>query len=166
MFSTWIAGIVGISVIGILVDIVVKSGETEKYVKGVFGLFTLFVIVSPLPKLLEQSFSFEEIFDFELQTTNVDDDYIEFVYEKKYNNVEDALMEKIFDEYGIENEIDIYFVESCPEKIDLVYVILKKGGIQQEIENKHINVEIAEKVSGALEINERKVIVEWEKTST
>ena len=167
MFATWITGIVGISVIGILIDIVVKSGETEKYVKGVFGLFTLFVIVSPLPNLLNQSIiSFEEIFDFNANILATDSNYVEYVYERKYNSLEDDLKKGIESEYGVENEVDIYFVKSCPEKIDRVYIILKKEGIREENENTYISVEIENAICNALELNEKRVIVEWKKTDT
>ncbi len=165
MFSEWIMGIIGISALGILVDIVVKQGETEKYVKGVFGLFTLFVIVSPIPKLFDQSFSINNVFDFSSKTST-DNDYIEYVFEKKYDALEDVLTKKIKEEFNVNSTVDVYFVESCPEKIDLVYVNLKKEGIWDEAENKHITVEIEKVLSDMLGISQKKVKVEWVKINS
>lgn len=165
MFGEWIMGIIGISALGILVDIVVKQGETEKYVKGVFGLFTLLVIVSPIPKLLDQTFRVSSVFDFSSKIST-DSDYVEYVFERKYDSLEDLLTKKIKDEFNVDATFDMYFVESCPEKIDLVYVNIKKEGIWNETENKHITVEVEKMLSDMLGISQKKVKVEWVKINS
>jgi hypothetical protein len=166
MFSKWIMGIVGISAIAILVDIIVKKGETEKYIKGVFGLFTLFVIVTPLPELFDNGLSIKNIFNLSSSEVIADDNYVKFVFDRRYDLIEDQLERGVKEKCGVECDANIYFVESCPEKIDVVYLYLKKSGIPSEDENKHIIVEIENFVKNRFDVDSKKVVISWEKTST
>jgi len=52
----WIMGIVGVVCLGVLLDLVIPEGQTAKYIKGVFALVVIFVIISPLPALLGREF--------------------------------------------------------------------------------------------------------------
>ena len=166
MFGEWITGIIGISVLGIFLDIVVSKGETEKYVTGMFGLFTLLVLVSPLPKLINSDFSFESVFDFKVSDIQTDEDFVELVYRKRYDQLESDLCDKISQKYQTDCSADIYFVESCPEKIDIVYLYLKNSSIREDEENKHISVEIQNTICNVLNIDSKKVVVSWQKTNT
>ncbi len=166
MFAEWITGIIGISALGILVDIIVKKGETEKYIRGVFGLFTLFVIVSPLPELLKMNVSFDELFDFSAQVSYVDEDFSRYVYDRKWLRKESQIQSMIEEKTELNSTVDIYFVESCPEKIDAVYVYLKKSGIWDEEKNKYIIEDVKSLVCKTLDVEDERVVIEWEKTIT
>lgn len=54
--ANWILSIVGIICLGILIEIVLPQGKTTKYIKGVFSLVVILVIVSPLPKLIGKEY--------------------------------------------------------------------------------------------------------------
>jgi len=47
--SIWILSIAGVVVLGVMIDFILPSGETNKYVKGMFAFITIFVIISPIP---------------------------------------------------------------------------------------------------------------------
>ncbi len=166
MFLKWILGIVGISALGILVDVLVKKGETEKYIKGVFGLFTLFVVVSPIPEILKMNYNFEEIFELSSTAISYDEDFVGYVYTEKYDGLERTLSEFINANYSVDADVDVYFVESCPEKIDLVYVYLKNSGIHGEEENKYIIEETRQALADRLNITKNQVKAEWQKTTS
>ena len=48
--TSYILSIVGIVFLGVLVDVIMPDGEMNKYVKGVFSIIALCVIINPLPK--------------------------------------------------------------------------------------------------------------------
>lgn len=50
--NAWILSIVGIICLGILLDIVLPTGQMSKYVKGFFSLLCMFVIIAPIPAFL------------------------------------------------------------------------------------------------------------------
>lgn len=87
--KSWILSIAGIIVFGVLVDVVLPKGNTSKYIKGIFAAVVVYVIISPLPKLLkgmdDVGDSFFDSLDFSVGG-NVDmtifDGYLQNISEK------------------------------------------------------------------------------------
>lgn len=49
----WILSLVGIAFLGVMIDIVAPSGNISKFIKSIFAIFILFVLVSPLQNLVK-----------------------------------------------------------------------------------------------------------------
>ena len=47
--STWLLSIVGITVVGVLVELLLTDSPMSKFVRALYGFFILFIIVQPLP---------------------------------------------------------------------------------------------------------------------
>ena len=56
--TAWIMSIVGVVVIGVLIDVLTPEGESNKYVKGVYALIVVLVIASPIAKALKSDIDF------------------------------------------------------------------------------------------------------------
>jgi stage III sporulation protein AF len=61
--SAWLLSILGVVIIGVLADILTPEGEMQKYIRSVFAIITVFVIISPLPSLLNKEFDLENVFN-------------------------------------------------------------------------------------------------------
>ena len=51
-FGAYILSIVGIILLGVILDLVFVDGQVKKYVKSIFVLFVIFTLVSPIPNLV------------------------------------------------------------------------------------------------------------------
>ncbi len=51
--GAWILSILGIVIIGAVIDLVLPSGRMNKYVKSIFAAVTVLVIIMPLPTLFK-----------------------------------------------------------------------------------------------------------------
>lgn len=49
--SSWILSVLGIIIISLIVEIILPTGKTSKLIKSVLGLFSIFIIISPLKKI-------------------------------------------------------------------------------------------------------------------
>lgn len=49
---TWLAAILGVVVIGVVIELLTKESRMGKFIHAVYAFFVLFVIVQPLPELL------------------------------------------------------------------------------------------------------------------
>ena len=83
----WIVSIVCVIVLGILLEIVLPKGKMAKYVKGTFSLLVIFVVVSPLPKLVRKEWKFD--------------------FSSTWNTVNSALLEDTQDAREKEREEDL-----------------------------------------------------------
>ncbi len=108
--------IVGVICLGVLLEIVLPDGKMTKYIRGVFSLIVIIVIVSPLPSLVNKEWEFElnEYF-------TIDSNYIESVEADYEGSIERQMMKALNDE-GMVASIDIEMVGS---RINSVYVYLE-----------------------------------------
>ena len=51
--ATWLASIVGVVVVGVVVELLTQNRRMGNFIRSIYGFIVLFVIVSPLPKLLK-----------------------------------------------------------------------------------------------------------------
>ncbi|MDR0975726.1 MAG: stage III sporulation protein AF [Christensenellaceae bacterium] len=90
--SAWLLSIVGVIVVGAVLEIMLGESGISKFVKGIYGFFILFVIVSPLPKLIKQA---SADLKFEIQSLEV----------SAPEASTSAAVETILGELGIENAV-------------------------------------------------------------
>lgn len=67
--TAWLASIVGVVVVGVVVELVTQGRRMENFVRSIYSFVVLFVIVSPLPKLLQtdwDTIQMENLVDAEL----------------------------------------------------------------------------------------------------
>ena len=54
----YILSILGIVVAGVFIDIVIPSGTISKYIKGMYSIFVVAVLLSPIMKLMTKTHDF------------------------------------------------------------------------------------------------------------
>lgn len=84
----WIMSIVGVVVVGVLIDVLTPEGESNKYVKGVYALIVVLVIASPIAKALRSDVDFSEYFDVTFET---DDTFIDGVNDDRKESDEQKI---------------------------------------------------------------------------
>ncbi|MBQ9792612.1 MAG: hypothetical protein IJW32_02560 [Clostridia bacterium] len=65
--SSWILSITGIIIVTLLVEIILPNGKTNKLIKSIIAIFSIFVIISPLNKFDISSLNPTSIFQSEIQ---------------------------------------------------------------------------------------------------
>ena len=93
----WITSILAVVVIGVVVDLLMHGNRMHRFIRGVFGFVTLFIIVSPIPNLIKTGFDFDNIFDFG-GSFELDQNYLNIINARKIRlleqGVEDLLTTK------------------------------------------------------------------------
>ena len=115
--SAWLLGIVGVVSLGVLLELLLPDGDNSKYIKGVFSVIVIFVIVSPLPKLVKGETS--EWFSTSGSAIEIDDGYYqsakEDIQNKLFQSVEDKLSEKGYNDLSFDIKFDedyVYLIDS------------------------------------------------------
>lgn len=92
--SSWILSIAGIITLSILIELILPDGQINRYIKGVFSFVVVFVIISPVPKLLNKDFDYSQIFNYG-EEIQVDENYIYQLNLDKINSLKEDIEEKI-----------------------------------------------------------------------
>ena len=154
--SEWLIGIVGIISLGLLLEILIPEGQTSKYVKGAFSLLVIFVVISPLPKLLNGEYDF----NFEGVSYEVDNDYLAYTANEYTSSLAENI-ETILQNEDIRSSVKIVAKDGCARDIDVVVVKIYLSGIDEKDENTHIS-RVKELVTKYLDVSRDRVMVSVE----
>ena len=115
--GAWLLKITGVIALSALSSLLIPNGQTKKYVRGIFALITLFVLVSPLPKLLKSDFSgFPNAFDT-VSELEIDETFLYGVATNAYKTQERNI-EKFLKEKGIEAKVKFVVKSETSSEID------------------------------------------------
>lgn len=132
--GAWLLKITGVIALSTLSSLLIPNGQTKKYVKGIFALITLFVLVSPLPKLLKSDFSgFPNAFDT-VSELEIDETFLYGVATNAYKTQERNI-EKFLKEKGIEAKVKFVVKSETSSEIDYVNVILSDKSFERDKSN-------------------------------
>ena len=57
--SNYVLSILGVVLLGIIIDVIIPSGKINKYIKSIFSIFIIAVIISPVVKFLSNKNDFK-----------------------------------------------------------------------------------------------------------
>lgn len=157
--SSWVLSIAGISVIGVLVELILPSGQTKKYVKGVFAFVVVMVIITPLPKLFGSNFQVDDI--LEEDAIIIQEDFVYQINRQRLEKIEE-MIESDLKEEGFENvtvkiNANIFTVNMS---IDAVFVDLTNLVITKNAKHKNTNDTIINSVLKYVNVNKSDIIIE------
>lgn len=119
--NAWLLSIVGVVALGVLLEILLADGETSKYIKGVFALAVVLVLVAPLPKFLNKDFDINEFFGTEMTTQTT---FLNSVNEKKNSELEKKLLKSLKNESIDVSRVRIFYLQNDISNIDVVKIYL------------------------------------------
>ncbi|MGN0748271.1 MAG: stage III sporulation protein AF [Christensenellales bacterium] len=156
--SSWIMAIVGVSVLGVLIDLVMPNGQTKKYIKGIFAFIVVLVIISPLPNLLNKNFSIDDI--FEEDAIVIQEDFVYQVNRDRLETLENMIVADL-KEQGVGNiTVNISAnVFTNKMKIEAVFVDLSQVVINQNLEHIDINELVAKSVLKYVSIDKNNIVI-------
>ena len=156
--SSWVVSIVGIVLLGLVADVVLPQGQTNKYIKSIFSIVTIFVIVSPLPKLFDNFANTDEIV-YSQESVFVDYSFVDSIKELKTQEKESFLLD-LFEQNDIyDAKVQIYAKsDSDIFVVDFVSINIKNAVIQNKDKNINIKEKLKQIVVDYLGVSDDKVI--------
>lgn len=149
--KTYIISILGVAVLGIIIDIIMPNGSINKYIKSIYSIFIVAVIIGPLINLISRKDNIDLIYKDYL----VDEKIINYINEYKVNSIENNIKYQLKEE-GFDG-IDI-LIEYSTENNELILNFCKVNLTNLEIsaDKQHINnyefiTEIVKKYTGLID---------------
>lgn len=158
----WLLSIAGIIALSTLSALLLPNGQTRKYIKGIFALITLYVIVSPLPKLLKSDFSGFPNTLFVENNLEIDETFLQGLTTNAYKTQE-RNAEKYLKEKGVTARVKFVVKSENSSEIDYVNVILSLKSSERDKSN---NIDIGvlrSDLSAYLRLPENKLRIFYER---
>lgn len=135
--SSWLLSIAGVVCLSVLIELILPEGQMNKYIKGIFSFVIVFVIISPIPKVLNNQYDYSHLFQFE--DFALDENYLYQLNLDKMNFMQESIQDEI-QTFGYHNT-SVYLNGNIFDnsfKIKSVYVDLSELVISQNAEHKDI----------------------------
>lgn len=88
---SWLLALLGVVLLSVLVDILLPSGQTNKFIKGIFAILIIFVIITPLVRLKNKEFNLSNILEGgEIQ---IDTAFVDKTNERKAEQQKNQIIE-------------------------------------------------------------------------
>lgn len=136
VLTDYLLSLVGIVILSIIIDLILPSGQVNKYIKSIFSFIFIFVLVSPIPKLLNGEFNFNNI--FQSSSTELNENYLNNLKQEQADKLMESL-NKQFEERGFYG-LDIlvtYNSDNLIFEIQKIFVDLTNLVLNEN--NQHIN---------------------------
>ena len=157
--SAWILSIAGISVIGVLVELILPNGQTKKYVKGVFAFVVVMVIITPLPKIFRSDFRVDDI--FEENAIIIQEDFVYQINRDRLEKIEEMIESDLSDEGFEKAKVKINAnIFTTDMTIDAVFVDLSELVITKKAEHKNTNEVVINSVLKYVSVNKSDIVIE------
>ena len=160
--TNWLLSIVGVVLIGVLVDIILPDGQMQKYIKVVFSVFVVFVMIYPIVNINLNKIDFNK-FLYNSTSVELNENYLKN-YNLEYKNSLEKLTENQLSNngfMGVDVEININLDKT---NFNIEKVILNAKNLVINTNTVHIDKykEIKGLVANFLYIEEERVVInEW-----
>ena len=106
----WILSIVGMVLTITLTEVMLPEGQTAKYIKGVISLMILYVVIAPIPSLLQSKIDINSFFDFSSSSYEIDSSFIGIIKEDKQSALSKEL-NSVFERSGLKRVSAVVYLD-------------------------------------------------------
>lgn len=132
--SSWLKDIVVLFILITIAELIMPKGNMKKYINMVIGLLIIFTIISPITKLINSDYNFEQA------VMNYSKTEIESNVEiKEFNRQQDKLIEKV-----LKDRISEEITELIHSNTDYSVINIKIGIVQDKTNVEHIVINFLE----------------------
>ena len=152
--SSWILSIVGVVVIGVVVELIMPEGNISKYIKGFLAIFIVFIMINPLTNI-----TIDDVFAPGDYVLNLDNDFLQEVNEDRIREYK-LLLQETLSEEGYEDVSITFDTKSKNGKLEIVsiFVDLSKVVLNEKVENINIYNNIKNIIKNAIQIDSEDII--------
>ena len=153
----YLLSILGVVILGVVIDVILPSGSTSKYISGIFAIVVMFVIISPVLTWVKNGYSIKD--DFTLQDISLDEKLLYNINNSKFTEMEKEIEQELSNNGYTNVKVDIQFtIDATNVKISQVLVDLSKLVINENCVNINKYVYIRQVVLSKLNITKEVIV--------
>ena len=94
--TAYISSILGAVLLGVVIEVVMPNGDMQKYIRGMYSIFVIFILMTPIANLVKADFDVNKYFTTEAVV--ISDDYIEYITRTRAESMSTYLESKLADD--------------------------------------------------------------------
>ena len=155
----WIISITAVVLITSIVCLILPPGKMGKYIKSIFSLLTILVVIKPIVYIKDINLDYQQIIG--VDDIAFQDDFLMYVFDKKIKEHEQNCVE-IVEKIGVKNaniNIEYDVKENQNIIINFVKINLQNSVIISDEQHINIKEEMIADIASYLNINKNMVII-------
>ena len=125
-------GVVGVVLLGVLADVLLPDGQINKYVKGIFTVLLLLVMLAPVGAFFRQQTPSLDLFDWSNTGYQQDNRYIQIVDDDILQSTVCARYPTVYRVQSTAEAVYVYLTGETPDRL-VEYVAIVYGVEPQEV---------------------------------
>ena len=162
--SGYILSILGIVVIGVVVDVIIPTGTISKFIKSIYGIFVVLIIVSPIINIFKNLSNYE----FTYNDYEISENLFTYISNLKVNAMQEEIIKRIEEEGLVGAEVSLKFsIEN--DNFQINSCVINTKNMTSSSNSVHINRYeiITEIVKEITNLNSEVILFdEWERGQT
>lgn len=154
--TKYILSILGVVILGVLIDVVVPSGSINKYIKSIFSIFVVAVMLIPIINFLNKSKDFK----LSLNEVEIDEKILNFVFNERVKQTENNIIVSL-EKQGLSGLVVELNYSTELDKLTYISCEIDASNLVIQSDNQHINKYelIKEVVKGQTNLTEQEIII-------
>lgn len=132
----WIISICVITFLIGISSVILPEGKIGKYIKSIFSIVTVLVIISPILKIDLSSFNFNQFFSKDIQ---IQQEYIDYIDKKMDEEIKKTCSQQLIKQHLNYSKIETSYIEKNDENI-LCKITIYLNYTSNQVDKEHIIV--------------------------
>lgn len=149
--------LLGVILLGVLIDIILPSGSTSKYISGIFAIVVMFVMISPVINWVKGDYKLSDYFN--TSDIQINDKLLHSINNSKFNALETDIEQELFNNGYSNIDIEIKFNQTADNvEITQVLVDLSNLVINQNMANINRYVYIRQVIQSKVAVTKEVIV--------
>ncbi len=149
--KNWMISIIGVAFLSVLIDIIYPNGKTNAFCKSIFGIFAIFIMISPILKI-----DIKDVFTSNNVTYQINENIQKSKDEYYISKIEKGLESK--DILGVDVEIESKMQDNVYE-IENVYLDTSNIVLRENLTHTNKYEVIIQEILKIIEINNERIVI-------
>ena len=129
--NAYLMTLLGVILLGVLVDVILPSGSTSKYISGIFAIVVMFVIISPVLTWIKNDYNISD--NFNITDIQLNQNLLHSINNSKIDSIEKDIQQQLTDNGYNNVVVDIQFKQDAENVIitqvlvDLTNLVINKN---------------------------------------
>ena len=130
----YLLSILGIVIAGVLIDIIMPNGQINTFIKSIYSIFVVVILISPLTSILKK----DQNFLLNYEDFNLNIGLLNYISTKKVNETNNKIKNKLESEGFLNIDINLnYSLEN--DEIDYILCEVNLKNLEIMADKQHIN---------------------------
>lgn len=153
----YLLSLLGVIMLGVLIDVILPSGSTSKYISGIFAIVVMFVMISPVINWIKGDYKLSDYFT--TSDIQINDKLLHSINNSKFSALESDIEQELSNNGYNNVKINIKFNQTA-DNVEITQVLVDLTNLVINTNSPNINryVYIRQVIQGKMAVTKEVIV--------